>query len=405
MIVPLTVALFLLVLSIWIPDPFVYMPSVENVTRSRVPNVTIVTELTELDPNSPFVALSLAFGSTSIKLFSCSLSLLFYAPDTRRPYEYLEASTQTRRSRFHLFKTSFINSSKVQANISLPTMPTRTSLATVWTVADPAAFSYLQAVKIVLLLLSVPGVVVACRQFLERARLPLVFQQQRAISLFFAAILSYEPLTLFSSSSFVRRVQATLSDLVVGCVSLESILIFTPLFADASIMSFSAPPSIAFAVGFAWAVFDRVTMTRITLFPDSTIGITLSGRLFLLLFGHIALFTVYVLAASAKVPESKSIRFTYTLLAGGALSAGSLLYVVLGIAEHPIINTAFFMVLPFISLFVYATFIFHGYQDTIEIGAFGGGKVPEEIRIGGDTSIGIDANDPAPFDLDSADRF
>jgi hypothetical protein len=395
LVLPTTIAVFLLVFSFWIPQPFTHITLPQN---STFWNLTIVAELENLSLESPLVGLSLALENPSVVPFDSALTLALFPPGGDRPFRRLASHGSVRCRRSCLFKGSFMNSTKIQANVSLPVFPAMIPFDLVWTVTNGVSFNFLKAVKLISLTLTVPNIVAICQQLLEKE-----FPSTHQLLTFVLVIVSvayYVPMNgvLPMGLWHIGGVgQAILEDLVLAFVSAHSVLIFVPYFAAELSQSFLGPP-FCFILGLiGLSLFERLQDPGLTFFPESLLATRMSLKIIVGTVGHAVMYVIYALAAAIRIPQSKRNRFRFGLIVGTAVFGLAVIYVGIGLLDLPLVNSTFYIIAPVIGCLLYTTFLFYGFQETKADSVFSRVKIPDEGELGGDNSMGIELNDPTPL--------
>jgi hypothetical protein len=287
-----------------------------------------------------------------------------------------------------------MNSTKIQANVSLPSA---NGFELVWTVANGVTFNFLKAVKLMCLTLTVPTIVAICQQLREK-EMPST-QQILTFVLVVISVLYYVPLNSVLPMSLwhIGGVgQAILDDVVVAFMGAHSVLIFVPYFAAEMSLSFLAPPFYFVFGMIGLSLIEKLQDPAVAFFPESLLATRLSLRIVVGTVAHVVMYIIYAFAAAIRIPESKRNRFRFGLIVAAAVFGPTVIYVGIGILDLPLINSAFYLITPVIAGFLYTIVMFYGFQGTKADRIFGGMKVPEEKELGGDISRGADADHPPP---------
>jgi hypothetical protein len=367
-----------------------------------VSNCTFETEIIDIDRVNHFISLALAFPGVAAEPFTGSYFLSFFSSsDETIPIQDFEIHSPVLRGQdVVIFKTHRVDYSRIKAVIRLSDIHFLEPLMVVWEFGHPLTFAFLSGVKLVALVGSLPVLFVIYRKLSMDGVISLSYSQWMAYGLVFSSFFYYDPVNAFFLNHPLRFQQIfglIAEDLFVAFFFAYSILIFVPfLKIDLTEYRIYIVPyflslfSLTFSVAnhaFGERSEKFIFLAQSGLRPGTSVAeIFILGLYFLTL-------SIFTGLAFRQVLESNRYRFWYftglNAISVVAISAYSIVAKIFA----PYDQNALYEALPTIGVFLYASLMFHGHQDTEVKPVFESLAPPEDVDFQEDNAMGLDVND------------
>jgi hypothetical protein len=275
LVLPLVASVLLIFASFFIPRPFSEIATSHTIEPSRTGGFAFEAELSNLTPRIRSISLTINFSQALTSPCRILLSFAQYSDSASDPYRIQSTENQATHATVPLFKSYFVNASKLKFTISVPTIPTASTVTARWSIASVSAFNFLAAVKVTLALLTIPAVTAVRAQVRTEAFAALRPQQQYSFAFLYFSLLTHIPLTSFLGDSVAYIVEDIICDIGFAALAFHAVLMLLPFIMSDGSYGFwgIGPPGCLFAFTAALSVYSQIGRPPVHFFPPIEGGI------------------------------------------------------------------------------------------------------------------------------------